>query len=124
MAASGVGRATAGADRGGAVSSRFVVGAEQVDQVGDEVAGAAREVGELADRVAVALRQVALACGGGRLADSAWRASGAWPRGMADVAEAGSALGRATHDAAQAYRLLEQRQMQRLAASVVPGDEP
>lgn len=124
MGASGVRMASAGVERGGAVSSRFVVGADQVGQAGDAVAGAAREVGELADRVAAALHQVAAACGGGRLADAAWRASGAWPRGLAEVAEAGSALGRATHDAAEAYRLLEQRQAQRFAAGMVRGDEP
>ncbi len=89
-----------------------------------DLRGAAHEVEQLADRVAGALRAVAVACGGGRLTDAAWGASAAWARGVADVAEAGVALGRATHDAAEVYRLLEQRQTQRFVGRVVQADEP
>jgi hypothetical protein len=106
------------------VSSRFVVGPEQVHEAGDDVDWAAREVADLADAVGTALRAVAVASGGGRLADAAWQASAAWPGGVRAVAEAGSALGRATHDAAEAYRLVEQQQALRLGGGAVSGGRP
>lgn len=84
----------------------------QVDP--DRVAAAAADLALLAadlegagEALARVLQLVAGAAGGGALSAAAGGAAREWQQGMCQVADHGSALARATGEAAQAYRAVE-----------------
>lgn len=92
---------------------RLGVQVGRVDALATQTQQSATELHGVGDRVGAALRQLAGATPGTGLAVRAEGASGAWAGGLGDLARAGDSLALATVAAAEAYRMVEVRGVQR-----------